>query len=170
VWRTGVAKGPAVTTISIRNSWPLLLLFIAIVFGIGFVVGQISGPSELVKQLTLPPAVLPDYISGGIGFLLSIAFAVAGWRLWLIDSASLETRLWLAILILSWWYSPVFFIARAPLAAFVIIALLTFLMTVFVWRTWTRDRVSSLLFIPCALWVAYATVLTGWVIQLNPGI
>jgi tryptophan-rich sensory protein len=158
------------TTISIRNSWPLLALFIAIVMGIGFVVGLISAPGSVVQQLTLPPAVLPEYLSSVIWFLLCIAFAVAGWRLWLIDSASLETRLWLAILILSWWYSPLFFIARAPLAAFVVIALLTFLMLVFIWRTWTRDRVSALLFIPCALWVAYATVLTGWVIQLNPGI
>jgi tryptophan-rich sensory protein len=95
---------------------------------------------------------------------------VAGWRLWLIDSASFETRLWLAILILSWWYYPVFFIARAPMAALVVIGLLTFLMLVFVIRTWRADRVSSLLFIPCLAWVAYATVLTGWVIQLNPGI
>ena len=158
------------TTISIRNSWPLLLLFIAIVMGIGFVVGLVSAPSTVVQQLTLPPAVLPEYISSVIWFLLCIAFAVAGWRLWLIDSASLETRLWLAILILSWWYSPLFFIARAPLAAFVAIALLTVLMAVFVWRTWARDRVSSWLFIPCTIWVAYATVLTGWVIQLNPGI
>lgn len=158
------------TTISIRDSWPLLLLFIAIVMGIGLAVGMISSPGPMVQQLTLPPAVLPDYISSTIWFLLCIAFAVAGWRLWLIDSASFETRLWLAILILSWWYSPVFFIARAPLAAFVVIALLTFLMVVFVWRTWRADRISSLLFIPCVAWVAYATVLTGWVIQLNPGI
>jgi translocator protein len=166
----GVAKGPEVTTISIRDSWPLLLLFVAIVMGIGFVVGLISAPTAMVQQLTLPPAVLPDYINSTIWFFLCIAFAVAGWRLWLIDSSSLETRLWLAILILSWWYSPLFFIARSPLAAFVVIALLTVLMLVFVIRTWKADRISSFLFIPCLAWVAYATVLTGWVIQLNPGI
>ncbi len=158
------------TTISIRNSWPLLVLFIAIVMSIGFVVGMVSSPGSWVQQLTLPPFVLPDYISSAVWFLLCIAFAVAGWRLWLIDSASLEMRLWLAILILSWWYYPVFFIARAPLAAFVVIALLTFLMLVFVVRTWKADRVSSLLFMPCLVWVTYATALTGWVIQLNPGI
>lgn len=158
------------TTISFRNSWPLLALFVAIVMGIGFVVGLIAAPGSWVQQLTLPPIVLPGYISTAVWFLLCIAFAVAGWRLWLIDSASFETRLWLAILILSWWYSPVFFVARAPLAALVVIGLLTFLMLIFVIRTWKADRVSSILFIPCLAWVAYATVLTGWVIQLNPGI
>jgi tryptophan-rich sensory protein len=159
-----------VTTISIRNSWPLLLLFIAIVMGVGFVVGLVSAPGSWVQQLTLPPFVLPDYISSLVWFLLCIAFAVAGWRLWLIDSASLETRLWLAVLILSWWYYPVFFVARAPLAALVVIALLSVLMLVFVIRTWKADRVSSLLFMPCLIWVTYATALTAWVIQLNPGI
>jgi len=159
-----------VTTISIRNSWPLLLLFVAVVMGVGFVVGLISAPGAWVQQLVLPPAVLPDGVSTMIWFLLCIAFAVAGWRLWLIDSSSVETRLWLAILILSWWYSPVFFVARAPWAALVVIALLTFLTAIFIWRTWRVDRLSSLVFIPCFLWLAYATVLTWWVIQLNPGI
>jgi len=159
-----------VTTISIRNSWPLLLLFIAIVMGVGFVVGLVSSPGSWVQQLTLPQFVLPDYISSLVWFLLCIAFAVAGWRLWLIDSASLETRLWLAILILSWWYYPVFFVARAPFAALVVIALLAFLMLIFVIRTWKADRISSLLFMPCLIWVVYATALTAWVIQLNPGI
>ena len=158
------------TTISIRNSWPLLLLFIAIVMGVGFVVGLVSSPGSWVQQLTLPQFVLPDYISSLVWFLLCIAFAVAGWRLWLIDSASLETRLWLAILILSWWYYPVFFVARAPFAALVVIALLAFLMLIFVIRTWKADRISSLLFMPCLIWVVYATALTAWVIQLNPGI
>jgi len=158
------------TTISLRNSWPLLALFVAIVMGVGFVVGLISSPGTWAQQLVLPPFVLPESISAGIWFLLCIAFAVAGWRLWLIDSASFETRLWLAILILSWWYYPVFFVARAPIAALVVIALLTFLMLIFVIRTWRADRMSSLVFIPCVAWVAYATVLTAWVIQLNPGI
>lgn len=158
------------TTVSLRTSWPLLLLFVAIVMGVGFVVGLISAPGAWVQQLVLPPLVLPDAISTGVWFLLCIAFAVAGWRLWLIDSASPQTRLWLAILILSWWYSPVFFVARAPWAALVVIGLLTVLILIFIVRTWRVDRISSLLFIPCFLWVAYATVLTWWVIQLNPGI
>jgi translocator protein len=158
------------TNISIRKSWPLLLLFVAIVMGVGFVVGLIAAPGAWVQQLVMPPLVLPSSISTGVWFLLCVAFAVAGWRLWLIDSASFETRLWLAILILSWWFSPVFFVARAPMAALVVIALLTVLMLLFVVRTWRTDRVSSLLFIPCTAWVAYTTVLTAWVIQLNPGI
>ena len=158
------------TTISIRNSWPLLALFAAIVMGVGFVVGLISAPGTWAQQLTLPPIVLPACVSTAVWFLLCIAFAVAGWRLWLIDSSSFEMRLWLAILILSWWYYPVFFVARAPMAALVVIGLLAVLMLIFVVRTWKADRVSSLLFIPCLAWVVYATVLTAWVIQLNPGI
>lgn len=156
--------------ISLRDSWTLLAIFTAVVMGVGFVVGLISAPGSWAQQLTLPPTVLPDWINTVVWFFLCIAFAVAGWRLWLIDSAAFEMRLWLAILILSWWYNPIFFVARAPMAALVVIALLGFLMLVFVVRTWKADRISSLLFIPCFVWVVYATVLTAWVIQLNPGI
>jgi benzodiazapine receptor len=158
------------TSISFRNSWPLLALFTAIVMGVGFVVGLISSPGSWAQELILPPYVLPDGVSTAIWFLLCIAYAVAGWRLWLIDSSSFETRLWLAILILSWWYYPVFFVARAPMAALVVIGLLSLLMLLFVVRAWSADRVSALLFVPCLAWVSYATILTAWVIQLNPGI
>jgi benzodiazapine receptor len=158
------------TAISLRHSWPLLAILAAVVMGVGFVVGLIAAPGSWAQQLAVPPIVLPPWLSTAVWFALCIAFAVAGWRLWLIDSASFEMRLWLAILILSWWYSPVFFVARAPMAALVVIALLAVLMLIFVVRTWKADRVSSLLFIPCLAWVIYATVLTAWVIQLNPGI
>jgi benzodiazapine receptor len=155
------------TTISVRNSWPLLLLFIAIVMGIGYLVGLISAPGAWIEQLVLPPHVLPDWISALIWFLLCVAFAVSGWRLWLLDSSSLSTRLWLATLIVSWWYYPLFFIARSMEAAVIAIGLLAVLMLIFIIRTWNVDRLSALLFIPCLIWVAYATVLTAWVISLN---
>lgn len=156
-----------VTTISLRNNWPLLLLFIAIVMGIGFVVGLIAAPGPWLQQLTMPPYVVPEPISTALWFLLAIAFSVAGWRLWLKDSSSVETRLWLASLILSWWYSPTFFVARAPHAALAVIVLLAGLMAIFILRTWTVDRVSALLFIPCTLWVVYAATMTGWIIAIN---
>lgn len=157
------------TNISLRASWPLLLLFVAIVMGVGFIVGLIASPGqEWVGQIVLPSFVVPEPLSSLIWLLLCVAFAVAGWRLWQIDSSSVETRLWLAILILSWWYAPLFFVARAPLAALVVIALLTLLVAVFIWRAYAVDRLSALLFVPCFFWLVYATVITALIIQLNP--
>ena len=155
------------TTLSLRNHWPLLLLFIAVVMGIGFVVGLISAPGPWFDQLTMPPYILPDWITGPVWLLLSVAFAVSGWRLWLLDSSSVETRLWLASLIVSWWFSPIFFIARAPFGALAVIICLAALMLVFVVRAWRVDRFSAVLFIPCVAWVVYAAVLTGMIAAMN---
>ena len=155
-------------TISLRKGWPLLLLFVAGVIGIGLVVGLIAAPPEgYLQSLKIPDLVLPPEISGPLWFLLAIGFAVAGWRLWMTDPSSLETRLWLAIQIVSWWYSPAFFVMRAPAVALVVIASLSLLMLCFIFRAWSRDRVSALLFIPCFLWVGYATAMNAAIVVMN---
>lgn len=155
------------TTISLRNSWPLLLLFAAVVMGIGFVVGLISAPGPWFDTLAKPPYIVPPVLNSIVWFLLCIAFAVAGWRLWLLDSSSVETRLWLASLIVSWWFSPVFFIARAPYAALAVIICLIALMLIFIVRAWRTDRLSAILFVPCTAWVAYAAVITAMIASMN---
>ena len=101
-------------TISLRNSWPLLALFVAIVMGVGFVVGLISSPDAGRSNSSCPLLYCPTASAPRSGSCFVLPLLSPGWRLWLIDSASFETRLWLAILILSWWYYPVFFVARAP--------------------------------------------------------
>lgn len=155
-------------TISLRKGWPLLLLFLAGVIGIGIVVGLIAAPAEsYVQSLKIPDFRVPDAVSGPLWLALAIGFAVAGWRLWTIDPTSLETRLWLGIQIISWWYSPVFFIMRAPALALVVIGTMSVLMLWFIVRTWSRDRLSAHLFIPCFLWVAYATAMNAAIVAMN---
>lgn len=176
-WRRGAARlgdSPpwadgdwVLATISLRNNWPLLLLFIAVVMGIGYVVGLISAPGPWFESLNKPDYIAPPSISGPVWVLLCIAFAVSGWRLWLIDSSSVETRLWLASLIVSWWFMPIFLIAHLPYVALVVIALLLALMLIFIVRTWSVDRLSAFLFIPCAAWVGYAALLTYVIASMN---
>jgi len=154
-------------SVSIKQSWPLLLLFLAIVLGIGSVVGLIAAPGDYVGQLNVPPFVMPEAISGALWIALSIAFAVAGWRNWIIDSNSTEMRLWLAVLILSWWFSPAFFIVRSPLLALVVIAAIFVLMVWFSMRAWPRDRVSFWLFAPSALYIGYVTAMPAAIVAMN---
>jgi tryptophan-rich sensory protein len=156
------------TTYSLRTSWPLLLLFLALVMGIGFVVGLVSAPGPWFATLAKPDAfIIPDWLNSLIWALLCVAFAVAGWRLWLQDSSSVEMRLWLAILILSWWFSPVFFLVRSPLIAFAVIAVLLLMMVAFIFRAWDRERVCAWLFVPCSLYILYVAVMTGAIVWMN---
>jgi translocator protein len=156
------------TAISLRRGWPLLLLFLGGVIGIGLVVGLVSEPTgDYLERLAMPDLVLPGWLNTLVWLLLCLAFAVAGWRLWLLDSSSTETRLWLAVLILSWWFSPALFLVRSPPLALAIIVLMVALMLLFVVRSWSRDRISALLFVPCTLWVAYAAAMTAAIVAMN---
>ncbi len=155
------------TNISLKKGWPLLLLFVGGVIGIGFVVGLIADPGPWFQELRIPDLVPPDWITTPLWFLLATAFAVAGWRLWMLDSASFEMRLWLSIQILSWWYSPVFFIMRLPAVALGTISIMAVLMVWFMVRVWNRDRISSYLFIPCFLWVAYVVAMNAAIVVMN---
>ena len=154
-------------SVSIRQNWVLLLAFIAIVIGIGTVVGLIATPGDYVGTLKMPLYVMPQLVSSILGLLLSVAFAVAGWRNWVVDSNSTHMRLWLAVLILSWWFSPAFFIIRMPALALGIIAAIFVLMLWYLMRTWSRDRLSFWLFVPSLAYIAYVAAMTAAIVAMN---
>ena len=155
------------SSVSLRQGWPLLLLFIAIVMGMGWLVGVIAAPGDYVAGLRTPDLVLPAVVSGVLWIVLSVSFAAAGWRCWSIDTNSVEMRLWLATLILSWWYSPAFFIIRSPLLAAVIIIVLLVLLSWFVIRTWRVDRPSAWLFLPSVVYIGYVAAMTVAIVVMN---
>ena len=156
------------TAISLRREWPLLLLFTGGIIGIGMVVGLLTEPGDqYLASLEIPDLIPPQWLSASVWLLLCVAFAIAGWRLWLRDRSSMETRLWLTTLILSWWFSPVFYVIRSPLLALVVILMMVAAMVAFIVRCWTRDRISALLFIPCLLWVGYAAAMTAAIVVMN---
>ena len=77
-------------------------------------------------------------------------------------------KIWGLQLFLNFLWSPTFFGAqRIDLALAVIVALLISIL-LFIRATWTRDRVSSVLFLPYAAWVGFATLLNVSILLLNP--
>jgi benzodiazapine receptor len=154
-------------SVSLRQGWPLLLLFIAVVMGMGWLVGLIAAPGDYVAGLRTPDLVLPTAISGALWVVLSVSFAVAGWRSWTIDSNSLEMRYWLAALILSWWFSPAFFMLRSPLLALVVVVLLLVVIVLYTVRTWKTDRPSAWLFVPSLVYIGYIAAMTGAIVAMN---
>jgi translocator protein len=77
-------------------------------------------------------------------------------------------KLWIAQLVLNFSWSPVFFsLHRIEAAVAVIVALLAAILA-FIVRQWTLDRISALLFVPYALWAAFATVLNTAIVLLSP--
>jgi tryptophan-rich sensory protein len=70
-------------------------------------------------------------------------------------------------MVLNWAWSPTWFTLHLLWPAFAIIAAILMLIVAFIAVTWRSDRVSALLFVPYALWVAFASTLNLSIAILN---
>ena len=75
--------------------------------------------------------------------------------------------LWVTQMVLNWAWSPIWFRLHAPWPAFVVIIAILALIIAFIAATWRSDRVSAWLFVPYALWVAFASSLNLAIAVLN---
>ena len=75
--------------------------------------------------------------------------------------------LWVAQIALNFAWTPAFFLLHRPALALCFIAALLAVILVFIVTRWTADRVSALLFVPYAAWVAFATLLNASIVVLN---
>ena len=76
-------------------------------------------------------------------------------------------RLWFTQMILNFLRSPIFFGMQSPAGALVIIIPMLICIIAFMALTYRRDRISMWLFMPYALWVAFATALNASISMLN---
>ncbi|MCB0720564.1 MAG: tryptophan-rich sensory protein [Bacteroidetes bacterium] len=153
---------------TLRNR-PLLALvaFLALVLGVGFLIGTATAPDAWYAALNKPSFNPPNYVFGPVWSILYVAIAVAGWRTWARRTPGPALRIWIAALVLNWLWSPAFFTLHAPWIAAVIIALLLGAIVAFIRTTWKPDRVSAILFLPYLAWVSFAAILNVSVAILN---
>lgn len=149
------------------NRYLTLACFLLLVVGGGIVIGITTPPGEWYASLTKPSFNPPNWIFGPVWTMLYVLIAIAGWRTWERRKGGGTMALWWAQLILNFAWSPVFFGWQMPgLALAVILALLAAIIA-FVGATWRVDRLSALLFLPYAAWVAFASALNGAIVTLN---
>jgi tryptophan-rich sensory protein len=74
---------------------------------------------------------------------------------------------WAVQLALNFLWSPIFFGGHMIGIAFVVIVALLASILAFIKLSWPRDRVAAWLFVPYALWVAFAALLNGALWWLN---
>jgi tryptophan-rich sensory protein len=153
----------------LSREWPLLVLIVAIVIGVGWLVGALTTPSSAwVAELVMPPFQLPRPVSGVLSLVLSLAFAVVGWRIWLHSPKfGPDMGLWAGTLIFSWLFAPAFLAMRVVDLALALMVGMTLMVAILNIRLWRPDRLSAWLLLPCTVWVAYTAVLTAWVVTVN---
>jgi translocator protein len=139
-------------------------LFIIAVVAIGLTIGAVTRPGAWYADLAKPSFNPPGWVFGPVWALLYVMIGIAGARSYERGSGM---RLWLGQMALNFAWSPAFFtLQRAGLALVIVLALFGTILAFIVTR-WTADRVSALLFIPYAAWVAFAAVLNAAIVMLN---
>jgi tryptophan-rich sensory protein len=76
-------------------------------------------------------------------------------------------RPWLSQMALNFAWSPAFFGLQKPVLALIIVLGMLAAIIAFIVTQWNADRVSALLFVPYAAWVAFASLLNAAIVVLN---
>lgn len=153
---------------SVQHSPLLVVAFVAGVLVLGGVIGASSAPDEWYRALDKPVFNPPDWVFAPVWTVLYAMMGYAGYRVWrALGARSAAFGLWILQLVLNLAWTPIFFQGHSlPLASIEIVLLLgaigAFMVTVR-----EREWVSFLLFIPYALWVGFATVLTWTIWAMN---
>ena len=131
------------------------------------IIGYISQPGEWYAALEKPPFNPPNWIFAPVWSSLYVLIAIAGYRTWVSYPASSAMRLWIVQLVLNFLWTPIFFTLHLPGAALVVLLLMLASIVGFIAASGPQDRASALLFLPYALWVAFAGALNAAIWWLN---
>jgi tryptophan-rich sensory protein len=145
-----------------------LIIFVALVAVAAFG-GARFHPDDWYAALSKPDWTPPSWLFAPVWTLLYAGIAVAGWLVWRRSGGRLTPALvlWLLQLGLNATWSWLFFGLHRPGMALVDIAALLLCILAFTIVARRLSPVSSLLFVPYALWVAFATALNYAIWQRN---
>jgi tryptophan-rich sensory protein len=143
------------------------VLFIAVVVGLGALIGVANIPGAWYQSLVKPPFNPPNWIFGPVWSALYVLIGIAGARTWLGHPASSRMQLWFGQMALNFLWTPAFFGAESTILGLIVIVPLLAAILAFIRTSWDRDRISALLFVPYAAWVGFATLLNLSLFVLN---
>lgn len=143
-----------------------LTLFIGLVVGAGLATGLLNPPGSWYAALAKPWFNPPNWVFAPVWSTIYILVGIAGWRTW-ERSQRISMILWWTQMLLNLLWSPIFFTLHRPDVALAIIAMLLASILGFIVRQWSRDRISSVLFVPYAAWISFASILNLEIVRLN---
>jgi translocator protein len=120
--------------------------------------------------LQKPAWTPPSWLFAPVWSALYVAMAVAGWRVWRLQSGRAARgvlRLYTAQLALNALWSVLFFGMRRPDLALIDIAGLWLLLVIALVYFWRSDRIAGMLWAPYVAWVSFASALNAAIWWLN---
>ena len=145
----------------------VLVVFILVVLGGGFLIGTFFPADAWYEGLQKPVFTPPDWVFMYVWPVLYVLIAIAGWSVFTKALTGSAWTLWLVNLLLNFAYTPLFFGAHMLLVSMVVVGLTLLTAIAFISSTWHRDRLAALCFVPYALWLGYAFTLALTIWWLN---
>jgi tryptophan-rich sensory protein len=149
------------------RTWVITAAFIVVVVAIGGFIGISAAPDAWYQSLVKAPWNPPNWVFAPAWFTLYVLIGIAGARTFMEDAGSPRMTLWALQMVLNFAWSPTWFSLHQVWGALVLIVAILLLIVAFIAISWKKDRVAAGLFVPYALWVAFATSLNLSIAVLN---
>ncbi|MBP1851419.1 TspO/MBR family protein [Rhizobium halophytocola] len=141
--------------------------FVVVVVALGIASGLSNAPGGWYEGLAKPAFNPPAFLFPPVWTLLYVLIGLAGARIWLRAPKSAAMQFWFGQLLLNLLWTPAFFGLHSLVLGLVVIVCLLLSIFAFIGLARPIDRVASLLFLPYAAWVAFATLLNLSILILN---
>lgn len=143
----------------------------ALIVCVGAFIGSRFKPDAWYLQLRKPSWNPPNWVFAPVWGFLYIAIAVAGWLVWWAnaDAWSVPLVFWALQVVLNTAWSWLYFGRHNIFGALIDSAILLLMVVLFIATAHLYSPLASWLFVPYALWVAFATYLNATIWKLNEG-
>ena len=154
------------------RQWRPYIIGVAIVEAVGFLSGLLSREGTKIFQMSViqPPLSPPGWLFPVVWTILYGLMGISAVRIWKLSASQARSRglnLFVAQLVLNFFWSLIFFNAQAYGLAFVWILVLWVVVLAMILEFRKVDRIAALLQIPYLLWLTFAAYLNLAVWWLN---
>lgn len=155
-----------------KGNWKVNAVWIAIAEAVGILSGLLSRDgtrlySETVMQ---PPLAPPAWLFPVVWTILYALMGISAARIYLAEPSAQRSRglnIFIAQLIVNFFWSLIFFNLQAFGAAFVWLVLLWVLVAWMIWTFYPVDELAAWLQVPYLIWLTFAAYLSAAVWVLN---
>lgn len=155
-----------------KRDWIVLLALVGICLGVGALGASWTARSvaEWYPLIRKPPITPPSWLFAPVWTALYVLMGIAAWRVWRragMAGGGGALAVFGVQLALNLAWSYLFFgLQNIRLALIeIVVLLIAILATIVLFARW--DRVAAWMLAPYAAWVAFASVLNGWIWVLN---
>lgn len=155
-----------------QKNWKVYAFWIGLSLGVGALSGLLSRPGMegFQKTVAQPPLSPPAILFPIVWTVLYTLMGISAARIWLTEPSELRSRsinLFIAQLVVNFFWSLIFFDARSFPLAFLWLLLLWGLVAWMIITFRKIDSRAALLQVPYLLWVTFAAYLSAGVWVLN---